>query len=111
MPVTATSVVGAITVTATERWLLAALASVRLWVATRVCPPSAADVAFKLNVRVAGAPTASPVTVWGPIVTPAVASVRTDRKRVVNGNRPEVGGGRTIDTKEPRGTVSGRAAL
>src|SRR3989442_990616 len=77
MPVTATSVVGAITVTATERWLLAALASVRLWVATRVCPPSAADVAFQLNVRVAGAPTASPATVGRPSTPPASTPVHT----------------------------------
>ena len=88
MPLTATSVVAAITVTAAERWLFAALASVSVWVATRVCPPSAADVAFQLNVRVAVAPTASPVTVCVPIATPAVASVKTTSKLVLTFSPP-----------------------
>ena len=76
------------TVTTTERVLLAALSSVRLCVATRVWPPSAAPVVLQLNVRVAVAPTASPVTVWVPIVTPAVASVKTTLKVVLTFSPP-----------------------
>src|SRR5439155_552257 len=79
---------GGSTVTTTERVLLPALSSVRLCVATRVWPPSAAPVVLQLNVRVAVAPTASPVTVWVPIVTPAVASVKTTLKVVLTFSPP-----------------------
>src|SRR2546427_7130627 len=87
------------TVTTTERVLLAALSSVRLCVATRVWPPSAAPVVLQLNVRVAVAPTASPVTVWVPIVTPAVASVKTTLKLVLTFSPP------TFWTVTPTGAV------
>src|SRR5207247_10367733 len=87
-PVTATSVDGGFTVTTAERWLLAALTSVRLWVATSVWPPSAAVAVVQLKVRVAVAPTASPVTVCVPSVTPAVASRRTPAKLVLTFSPP-----------------------
>ena len=49
--------------TTTARWLLAALSSVRLWVATSVCPPNAADVVLQGKISVVTAPAASPAVV------------------------------------------------
>ena len=72
-----------VTVTVAERWLLAALSSVSVWIATRVCPPGAAAVVFQLKESVERAPTARPVTVCVPSVTPAVWSVRTTSKPAV----------------------------
>src|SRR5258708_35442986 len=65
-PVTARSVTGGgggFTVTTVEPWLFAALASVRLSVATRVCPPSAA---FEIG-RASGRERASTSVVAGSL--------------------------------------------
>ena len=58
----------AITLTVIALWLLAALSSVRLCVATRLCPPTAAFVVFQVKLHAVLAPKASPVTVCVPVV-------------------------------------------
>ena len=80
IPVKAISVGWGFTWITAESWLLPALASVRLCIATRVCPPSAAFVVFQLKERVERTPTASPLTVCVPRVRPAVVSRRVTTK-------------------------------
>src|SRR5207249_1072543 len=92
---------GGSTVTTIARALLLELTSASFCVAVRMCPLVATPAVFQLKVRVALAPaevqlkdrvavatTASAVTVWVPIVTPAVASVKTTLKVVLTFSPP-----------------------
>src|SRR5258708_34187358 len=60
------------TVTTVERWLLAALSSARLCVATRVCPPSAAAAVLHRDSPVP----AAPAEIAGPVSSPKYAARR-----------------------------------
>src|SRR5436309_2072931 len=79
---------GGSTVTTIARALLLELTSASFCVAVRMCPLVATPAVFQLKVRVALAPAASPVIVWVPIVTPAVASVKTTLKVVLTFSPP-----------------------
>src|SRR2546426_3555563 len=65
---------GEFTVTLVDAWLLAALSSVRLWLAGSVLPPIVLPLVFQLKVSVAAAPTASPMIVCGADGAPSGAS-------------------------------------
>src|SRR2546426_12546271 len=65
---------GEFTVTLVDAWLLAALSSVRLWLAVSVWPPIVLPLVFQLKVSVAAAPTASPMIVCGANGAPSGAS-------------------------------------